>query len=125
MANVTDSLDAVIVGLAELEHLHDDLCDLLTKADHWSDEQIELSCLLGGRIGALLGLIRRSVTAERDALDRLQSLSRSLRCLNCNRPFEWVVRPGRMPLYCTPACRTAAYRARLDNGGDPDEPVPY
>jgi hypothetical protein len=112
MANITDSLDAIHDQLVELEHEVDSMTDAVHQAlEQLSPAAVEAARSMGkvvGHVRYLVGLCEQ----ERRLVDELAQMVRSLRCANCQRWFEVIPSPGRAPEYCSPACRTAAYRAR-------------
>jgi hypothetical protein len=114
MANVTDSLDMVWSQLGELEH-HLDATDSHL-ADVGGNERLALHdaratlALARGHLRGILLMLER----ERQSLARLSGMIQSLRCENCHRYFEASGGAASRREYCSPACRQAAYRARLD-----------
>lgn len=114
MGNVTDSLDPILAELAELEHQLDDVRSLLHRDD---DEYLRMAEHALAALAVARASLRTLIVhteAERRLLAQLAGLVTSLRCENCHRWFECPSATAKRREYCSPACRTAAYRARLD-----------
>jgi hypothetical protein len=112
MGNITDSLDIIYDEATELEHD----CDAMIGVVHQALDPLSPVAPEAGRavqtVQARIHYLVARIDQERRLMAELAQMVRSLRCANCLRWFEVIPSPGRAPEYCSPACRTAAYRAR-------------
>jgi hypothetical protein len=114
MPNVTDSLDLAMSSLQEIDA---ELLHGLDQLNYVDAAEFELLIsairLIATARGRLVYLLER-LGQERDLLVQLGQLVRSNKCSNCGRWFEVPSSSASRRRYCSPACRTAAWRVRSD-----------
>jgi hypothetical protein len=110
--NVTDSLAAIT---REIDRAANCLSPALVLADHDHGGSCMACRVALGRIEDTLGILKAAqLVAQREAqlLAEAGNLLRSKACGHCAEPFEYTPTTGRGPIYCSSACRQAAYRTR-------------